>query len=193
MVTLNDYFKKVVKGKIVVDLGCAGYLGKYSDRANILFEHSKEWYGGDINKNFIELYDNNKNLFFTNLNNPDFFTSVPDHTQVISLIDVIEHLENPYGLLKYIRENKDSSTELLISVPNSLSFGKILCGLLSKKKLVRQDRKHLHAFNESVLINMFKRLRFSEFKIIPYIKNKGVLSLMEHLPNFSSGFIVHAK
>lgn len=194
MVTLTEFFTQKVKDKTVVDLGCAGYDSDYGEREEILTKVARQWYGGDINKEFIEENSiKNKNLFYCDLNELTFFSKFPSRPDVICLMEVIEHLQSPFKTIKYICDNKSSDTALLVSVPNGMSFGKVLYGLFSKKKLLKQDIYHYYLFNERTLSNLFKDAGLSKFKIIPYTRTKGMKRVLQFIPNFASGFIVYGN
>ena len=193
MELMDKYFEKVVKGKIVVDLGCAGYDTYYRGRSRILNEQSKAWFGGDIDKRFLEANKDNKNLFYCDLNELDFFKNFPKKVDVIALIEVVEHLHSSFNTLKYICDNKDPKTEILVSVPNGMSFGKVFYGLINKKKLLKQDIQHYYVFNEQTLDNICRDIGLSEYKIMPYTRTEFMKSFLKFIPNFSSGFLIHGK
>jgi len=192
MELLDKYFEKVVKDKIVVDLGCANY-GVYCERGSILKKQSKKWYGGDIDRKYLKANSDNKNLFFCDLNQLDFFNKFPKNVDLISLIEVIEHLQSPYHTIKYLCDNKKPETELLISTPNGVSFGKVLYGFTSRKKLMVQDIKHYYVFNEQTLENLCTDAGLKKFRIISYTRTELMRSILRFLPNLASGFLVHGK
>ncbi len=193
MELMDKYFEKVIKGKVVVELGCAGFSTEYSGRAKILNKHSKEWFGGDIDKEFLKAKSDNKNLFYCDLNDLDFFDKFPKDVDVITLIEVIEHLKSPFSTIKYICENKSPKTELLVSVPNGMSFGRALYGFTNTEKLLKQDLCHYYTFNEKTLNNIFTDAGLSKFEIIPYTGTELMKSILRFIPNFASGFLIHGK
>lgn len=188
-VILDLFVKETVADKTVLCLGSGPWnkdKNKLNNRYKILIEKSKNWYGADIQ---LPQENANKNLFYTDLNRLDFFSTLPSNVDIIMLIEVLEHLENPIATLKYIYKNKPKNTKLLISVPNGNSLGRLLFAIFNTPKLHTQDKYHNYVFNEQTLINTLRAAGFTNIICYPYVPNKKRQTLLSFFPNLTNGFI----
>lgn len=194
MEILDDYFKEKIKDKVVLDLGFAGFNLEINQRTKILIQHSKKWYGGDKDKKFISCNKKEyKYIFYCDLDDPSFTKDFPKDEEIITLIEVLEHLQNPHQTIKALCQYKGKNTNLLVTVPNGMSLGRIFFGLIRKKYLSQQDINHYYLFNKQTLVNLLRSAGLREFTIKPYVNNKLLKIFLDPFPNFASGFLVYGK
>lgn len=189
-VIFNDYFfQKITKQKVLA-LGCGRWFSnpeRLNGRIKMLEKWSKCWYGADIVLTQKKLPNC---LFYTDLNKLDFFKYLPTDVDLIVVIEVLEHLDNPQAFLAYIKENKRRNTKLLVSVPNGSSLGKVLLGFAGGKRLDREDSFHLYNFNNQTLKNLFRRAGYKKVLITPYATTSFRRFAFSLAPHLASGFFI---
>lgn len=81
---------------------------------------------------------------------------------VIILADVVEHIPDPFSMLKNLLDNLNPHTKLLISIPN-VSFGGVRIALLNGKFTYTDsgllEKTHLRFFTRRTADQMFERLQ----------------------------------
>lgn len=141
----------------ILDIGCFGgtFLGMIPET------HFKEQIGIDILKDQIE-YANNKYgnefrefLLFDNFTNDRVFYK--DYFDVITLIEVIEHLTKPQltEIIHFAYDNLKPNGRLIITTPNYVSAWPLLEVILNHISDVKYDEQHITKFN---YFNVFKKL-----------------------------------
>jgi len=114
--TQNKEFKRII------DVGCGNtkLLKKIKNKKNESFQNEIIYTGAgfDIPKthNDIEII---KNLDF---NKDNWATNIENHYDFILILDVIEHLENPFSFLRQIKTIASKECKVLISIPNIQSY-----------------------------------------------------------------------
>ncbi len=104
----------------------------------------------------------------------------PEHFDLITMFDLLEHLSNPLSSLKIIRNLLKKGGHLLITTPDFASLNRLL---LREKWAVLSPKEHLFYFTARTLRSIIKR---SGFKV------KGVVNLLIFNPAYvhdSSDFI----
>lgn len=97
--------------------------------------------------------------------NPELFAAADGHClpfmdeqfEVVSLYEVLEHVENPFGVIRETWRVLKRDGVFRLSVPNQY-FWRILLWRLVGKAVWRD---HIHAFNEHTLINLLSKCGFT--------------------------------
>lgn len=157
----------------LIDIGCAdGTLTKFMKD----FSKTKKVIGFDINKDFIK---------YAKRKRPDIEFYVSDgrnlpvknnSADIVTLIEVLEHLENPEEMIIEAKRILKNNGFLLIVVPNEDSkIFKFLWFVWSKffGKIWKDD--HKFRFNENTLIKILEKNNFYILKIVKI--NFGMLLL----------------
>jgi len=191
VVAFDKYVEKIIRGKTVLSLGCAGYVeaGTFSKQFQKLKESAGKVYGLDVDKEFTAKYNQDKNLFYGDLNKFDWFDQVPEDVKVIVMTEVLEHLEAPVRTLRYIKSKKTKDCRVLVSVPNGGSLGRVILGVLGAKMFSFQDRHHLCVFNETTVRNCCKKAGLNILEVRPYIRSNRQKAL-RFCPHLAGGFFV---
>ena len=110
------------KFRNIIDVGCGDTKLLTSIRKNIISE----------NNNFIKYFgvgykvlnfDNNINIIKKlDFNKENWTKPIKSKFDLILVIDVIEHLENPFLFLKKIKSISSKNSKILITVPNIQSY-----------------------------------------------------------------------
>jgi 2-polyprenyl-3-methyl-5-hydroxy-6-metoxy-1,4-benzoquinol methylase len=95
---------------------------------------------------------------------------------LIIMADSLEHLVDPWQVLRDLQENSSPETKIAVSVPN-LREKNVILPLLFQGRFQYQDagvmdRTHLHFFTRSSLIALLSDTGWSVEKIHPNIKQK---------------------
>ena len=112
-----DWFNNNInKQDVVVDIGCnKGYM------VNYLSNKAKYVYGIEIISEFIEYANDNytrDNIMFINEDATKFnFKSLNHNISIVTLSNVLEHIDNRVDFLKKIKSNIQSNIKFLIRVP----------------------------------------------------------------------------
>ena len=113
---LYKFCKKLIKNlglKSVLDIGCGSAL----KLIRIIYPECKEIYGIDIglNRNFFRKTYGLNTLYDDDIESPQLV--LDKKFDLIISADVIEHLENPDNLIKYIKKFSHKKTLIVISTP----------------------------------------------------------------------------
>jgi 2-polyprenyl-3-methyl-5-hydroxy-6-metoxy-1,4-benzoquinol methylase len=143
---------KRIIGKKIIDFGCG------SNFQNITKKYSKasravliDLYGDDFIKNNIKFINYNKDLnkIDIELKNEKF--------DIIILAAVIEHLDNPAVIIKFLKKFLNKSGYFLLTAP-SIYSKPILEFMAFKLHLINEDlvREHKRYYNKDQYINLAK-------------------------------------
>lgn len=143
---------KRIIGKKIIDFGCG------SNFQNITKKYSKasravliDLYGDDFIKNNIKFinYNNDLNKIDIELKNEKF--------DIIILAAVIEHLDNPAVIIKFLKKFLNKSGYFLLTAP-SIYSKPILEFMAFKLHLINEDlvREHKRYYNKDQYINLAK-------------------------------------
>lgn len=164
MMIKKTYFPKVIesvalnKNTHILDIGCAfGYFLKCCD------EFGCETDGIDISSYAIEQAkkETKAKLKVHNLND-GISVYKDDSFDVITMFDVIEHLESPYNALKEIYRILKANGKLIITTPNLNAIDKLV---KNKKWHGFQDESHRYLFYPDSLTFLVERAGFAVEKI----------------------------
>lgn len=133
----------------MLDIGCAyGYFLKLCDEVEC------ETYGVDISENAIQQAQKETKavLFIHDVNNG--LSMFPkDFLNLITMFDVIEHLNSPFTILKEISRKLKVGGKLIITTPNANALERLLKKVLNREKNWHgfKDKTHQHLFTPLTL------------------------------------------
>ena len=149
-------FSLIRKNKLAItditDVGCGS--GGILSRLNKKMPELKKLRGYDISSQAIQLagkYANDKLEFF----NEDFTLTSINKSDLILIIDVLEHVDDYYGFLKKLRTKAHS---YIFHIPLDLS-----CRTILKPHVLLQQREsvgHIHYFSKEMVQWMLKDTGF---------------------------------
>jgi 2-polyprenyl-3-methyl-5-hydroxy-6-metoxy-1,4-benzoquinol methylase len=144
---------KRLNGKSIIDFGCGSDFEAISKRYT---ETSKavliDLYGDDFTKNKIKFinYNNNLNKIDIELKNEKF--------DIIILAAVIEHLDNPEVIIKYLKKFLNKNGYFLLTAP-SIYSKPILEFMAFKLNIINADlvKEHKRYYNKNEYIDLAKK------------------------------------
>jgi 2-polyprenyl-3-methyl-5-hydroxy-6-metoxy-1,4-benzoquinol methylase len=144
---------KRLNGKSIIDFGCGSDFQAISKRYT---ETSKavliDLYGDDFTKNKIKFinYNNNLNKIDIELKNEKF--------DIIILAAVIEHLDNPEVIIKYLKKFLNENGYFLLTAP-SIYSKPILEFMAFKLNIINADlvKEHKRYYNKHEYIDLAKK------------------------------------
>lgn len=103
--------------------------------------------------------------------------NIPLHAyNLIVMADSLEHLIDPWQVLKDLRKNCSPGTQLAVSVPNirekNVIFPLLLRGRFQYQDAGVMDRTHLHFFTRSSLLSLISETGWTVERVQPNIKQK---------------------
>lgn len=168
----------------VLDVGCGeGWFGK-----SIKDKHQSEVWGVDISSKSIEIAKKNIDKAFC-INISENHSDIPDHYfDSIFFNDVLEHLIDPYTLLKDIKCKLKDDGVVVASIPNMRHF-RVLHKLLFKKDFEYEesgimDKTHLRFFTQKSMIRMFQEAGYEILKVTPINKTKSLRPVIMKILTF---------
>jgi len=172
------FFKKYIKGKKLLDIGC---LGPHGNRFKFLNEAfpDKEIFGIDNNKELINTL-NLKNIIFSDIHKLPFEDKFFD---TVYMGEIIEHTWNPGQVIDEVFRVLKDDGRFILDTPNALSIQKLFKYTIFGKDDIVGDPDHRIIFTPITIYNL---LQESGFKILD-LKFKNVTSFKGHqvlLPNF---------
>lgn len=146
--------QKIKKGSIIVDLGCdeGHFLISIKDKI-------KKGYGFD---KFIKNHQIGKVIF----KKVDLEKNIPKiKTDYVTLLAVIEHLNNPDKVLKNSYNILKKGGTILLTTPSPSA--KFVLESLAKLKLIdeNQIKDHKHYFSKKEIYNLLKKQGFRKIKV----------------------------
>jgi hypothetical protein len=144
---------KRIIGKKIIDFGCG------SNFQNITKKYSKasravliDLYGDDFTKNNIKFinYNNNLNKIDIELKNEKF--------DIIILAAVIEHLNNPEVIIKYLKKFLNENGYFLLTAPSI--YSKLILEFMAfKLNIINADlvKEHKRYYNKHEYIDLAKK------------------------------------
>lgn len=150
--------------KSVLEVGCANgdNLRFFSAKLNISFSNS---IGVDICRSTASDY---AEMVFHHSSAEDFFAGCSSQHDLIVLSDVLEHIYNPWELLKNAKKHLSSAGIMLISVPNLQNLN-YLNGVTSGDFVYQStglfDETHIRFFTKS---SLSQYLQLCDYKIVQF-------------------------
>lgn len=171
-------------GKRVLYIGAGDEQGRLSKAAALTASVASEWHAIELDPVVaktnpqldIRLVDLNKGL-------PKDLPPI----DVIIMTEVLEHLESPVRTLRQLASTFPG-TLLFGSVPNALSFGRIISAVLSHKMYAAHDGNHSLLFNSRTLANTLHQAGLANFRIVPYDQHALIRPLLWCRPEFARGY-----
>lgn len=124
-----NYFKKVVLGKSVLDLGC---MGDVNNRLSISLSRYCDYLGVDKCQERLIAHPNAIYGDIQDLPNLGKF-------DIILCLEVIEHIENLNGLFKGINRNLKSGGKVYFTFDNPWAINRVLRGWFFKETGYMQE------------------------------------------------------
>jgi len=150
------------KNKNVLDVGCG--IGAVTQRIS---RRSKKTVGVDISKDNILIakkFCKNKDLSFKVC----AAEQVKGKYDVVVLNEVIEHLKNPFEMLKNINKILPKNGTLLLTTPNAVSLTNVAINLLKGNKdlgtIAGTEAEHIFLFDIRCLTRLLKQAGFNVVK-----------------------------
>ena len=173
--------KKLKKSGKWLDIGCGrGYLLDIASRNNF------DCYGIDIKNDFVKnkgIKFFNKTLFETNFNNDEF--------DVISMINILDHLGSPRRYLREVYDLLNSDGILYIHVPNEHYFDNKIVNKFLRCKTGYCPNVHLVNYSEKNIGSILRRFNFPKIEFVSpkykIIESKKMMLcyLLETFNNFA--------
>lgn len=135
----------------LLDIGCS--VGAFLTQAKIHYDAS----GLEIGKASAQYARDRCHIEINNASINDFDFSQQQY-DVISLLEVIEHLEDPLGALKKIASGLHSEGQLLLTTPNFNSLYRRLFG--AKWWVINCEDEHIYFFTKASLEKMLNTAGF---------------------------------
>ena len=161
-----EFLKNKIKDKVLVDFGCGagGFL-------NLSQNICKSVYGVELEER-LRLYHNERGIKTYSL-----ISEVEEEADYITLFHVLEHLQDPVGLLAGLKDSlKDKKSEIIIEVPNG---DDALITLYKSEAFSKYTwwSCHLYTFNRKSLKKLVKKAGYK----VNYIKNVQRYGIFNHL------------
>lgn len=154
----------------ILDIGCGAGSTTEFIKDNFLVDHS---IGVDIinHENQEKVFDV---IYNADLNDFNLREVLDAHKpNIILLMDVLEHLNDPYYFLKTLSEYK-GNIKIIFSLPNvshySVFIPYIFRGTWDYKDSGVLDRTHLHFFGRNNVIDLFEKNSLQVHKLVPQYK-----------------------
>jgi len=152
--------KLVGKNKKVLEIGCAtGYISKK------LKENGCYVFGVEIDKTAAEIAKEICDKII--VGNIEIIEPPLDKFDVITFIDVLEHLKNPKNALEKVMNNLEKDGKIIISVPNIANWKirlNLLFGRFNYTKIGILDETHLRFFTYKTIKNLLSSLNLKIIK-----------------------------
>lgn len=155
-------FKKVGSNKKVLDVGCG-----YGNLGEILKKQNNYVIGLDINQYAVEKAKNRiDEAYCCNIiQQEDFAFLKKEDFDLIIFADVLEHLYDPWAILKKFSQYLKSGGYLIVSLPNITAWLirlKLLFGKFDYQETGILDKTHIRFFNKK---NAKKLIQSCDFEI----------------------------
>ena len=109
------------------------------------------------------------------------------NTNVFTLFEVIEHIQNPHSFLKKIKKFTNKNSLVIFTCPNGMGFDISFLG----KKSEAIDHEHLNYFNPQSIYFLAKRSGYKVVQVITpgvldvdILKNKYISKMFTNVNNF---------
>jgi len=156
---VKELVKLVPSGKRVLDLGCGfGVISK------LLSKKSEAVAGIDMLQGNIDIakeFNSANNVYFVCSSAESLLTDFDNKFQVIVLTEVLEHVENPYGLINDCYNLLEEGGYLIISTPNAvgrvnvlLNLVKGILGVEKEKRGFGTETDHLYCWDARCLLRL---------------------------------------
>ncbi len=168
--------------KFILDVGCAsGMLGKALKKKN----PSLRVWGIEINKEIAkEAEKNSDRVFVTDVEKADTVFDEPVIFDCIIFADVLEHLRDPWSVLKRFHRYLSRNGRIVCSIPNIRHY-KIIKEIVRDRWLYRDegilDVEHLRFFSLATIKNLFAVSGYDIERIERNKKASGIMKFANKL------------
>ena len=151
---LFKYLGRIPKNTNLLDIGAAtGFLMEYAKSCGI------DPYGieiSEIGTEYIAKTFGKDHVFRGQIENFELDNFAKSGFDIITMIDLIEHVRDPISTLKKAYDLLLPDGKLLIVTPNTNSLSRLLMG----KYWANYKLEHLYYFNQNNLVNLLERLGY---------------------------------
>jgi 2-polyprenyl-3-methyl-5-hydroxy-6-metoxy-1,4-benzoquinol methylase len=174
---------KEINPKKIIEIGCMkGSLAKAYKNHNL----NCFWHGVDIDKRNTlaaqEHCDTVKYGDIEKFSNKQFAEYRDYETWIFG--DVLEHLYNPWAILKKIKENTNGNLDIIASIPNSQHWSfqaKLNIGMMNYENDGLLDRTHIRFFTRQTIIELFDNAGFTIQKMVARNITQGGEKYIPHI------------
>lgn len=166
----------------VIEVGCMrGILAKEYLKHN----PNSTWTGIDIDiDNVIKSKENCTQAIYGNIEEMDFI-DIPNIDKVDCWVfgDVLEHLYNPWRILKKIKKSSPNHCKVIACIPNSQHWSfqvRVNAGMWQYQDEGLFDRTHIRFFSRDTIISMFNDAGFTITSM--YARNFQFEGYQKYLP-----------
>ena len=170
----------------LLDIGCN--TGYNIQRIHEIFPEAT-YYGCDIDQEAIESARQkaigSKNIFYTicDLDSDfplDYWNPFKNKKcDFVLCLDVLEHLKDPYSLLRKIRTYLHKDSTIIANIPNILHYSvlkqMIVEGEFKYTETGLLDNTHIRFFTPSSIYELFKSCDYYNISVYPLIANPGYI------------------
>jgi len=166
---------KRLNGKSIIDFGCGSDFQAISKRYSKVSKAVLiDLYGVDFTKNKIKFinYNNNLNKIDIELKNEKF--------DIIILAAVIEHLENPEAIIKYLKKFLNENGYFLLTAPSTYSKP-ILEFMAFKLNIINADlvKEHKRYYNKDEYIDLAKKTESNLINFKYFLLGMNTLAILK--------------
>lgn len=189
---INDIHNVEVLGFIpqnaskIIEIGCSsGAIAREFKKLN----KASHWTGVEIDKSYAELagrYCDETVVADIDLVGSDFYASYKDRDCWV-FADVLEHLKDPWRVLRKIREVIPENGSVVACIPNAQNWSvlaKLALGDFRYEDSGLLDRTHLRWFTRMTIIELFEQQGFKIAQGVPRVfhaPNHDVLNFVAEL------------
>ena len=154
---------RALKSKSIIEVGCMrGSLAKEYLKDN----SSSEWTGIDIDEENVSHAQKICHYAIRADIEKLMLSTLPNIENVDAWIlgDVLEHLRDPWGLLRKIREISLSNATVIACIPNSQHWSfqvRVNSGMMQYQDEGLFDRTHLRFFSRTTIVQMFQEAGYT--------------------------------
>jgi 2-polyprenyl-3-methyl-5-hydroxy-6-metoxy-1,4-benzoquinol methylase len=163
-----------IQSKKIIEVGCSsGALAREFKKIS----STCYWLGVEIDSNYAEMAKRHcdKSMALNIENAPESFWKEAKNADCWIFGDTLEHLKDPWALLKLIKENISEKGSIVACIPNAQHWSlqaKLSIGDFRYETSGLLDKTHLRWFTRQTIIEMFDQLGFQIEAGMPRIFNE---------------------
>jgi 2-polyprenyl-3-methyl-5-hydroxy-6-metoxy-1,4-benzoquinol methylase len=172
--------------KVVLDVGCGDGIGGYWLKKNYNCKVYGIEYDDYHRKLAVEKLDDVFKIDLNKINENDLKQLKKLNPDLVIFADILEHLYDPWALLKAMVNICNKDTKILISLPNirhySFILSLVLFGIFPYRNRGINDFTHIRFFT---LKNAIDMLNISNIQIVKYKRNLRIIERNNPIIKFS--------